>query len=194
MGPVEGPDSLLELESRRRIYEHLRRAPGLHLRQIQRDLELPLGTLEYHLHQMEKAGLLVTREPERYKAYYPNEDLSRHDRDYLYYLRQAMPRRIALEVVHQPGVTFKQLVARLPIGPSTLSFHLKKLRRAGIVEEARQGREATYRCMEPDRVRALIIRYRPTFMDDVVDRFAEAWIDVGPRPPEGSKEEPAEGE
>ncbi len=176
---MENPQRLLELDSRRRIYEHVCRAPGLHLRQLQRDLEMPLGTLEYHLHQMERASLVVTREEGRFKAYFANDSLDRRDRDFLYYLRQEMPRRIALEVVGTPCITFRELGGRVPISPSTLSFHLKKLRLGGLLEEQRNGQQKTYLCTDPERVRTLIVRYRATFLDDIVDRFADAWIDLG---------------
>lgn len=178
---MDDPQGLLELETRRRIYEHVRRVPGLHLRALQRATGLPLGTVEYHLHQMERAGLVVTREEGRYKAYFPNDQLDRRDRDVLYYLRQDMPRRIALEIANRPGLTFRELAERLPIGESTLSFHLKKLRAAGLVDEQRQGREKAYSAVDGDRIRSLIVRYRATFLDDVVDRFAASWFSLGVR-------------
>ena len=140
---------------------------------------MPIGTLEYHLYQMEKEGLLVTRENGRFKAYFTQEDLDRRDRDYLYYLRQDMPRRIALEVADEAGISFQRLAERLPISPSTLSFHLKKLLNAGILVETPMGREKTYGCPEPERVRRLIVSYRKTFVDDVVDKFADAWLNLG---------------
>ena len=177
---VDGED-LLELETRRRIYDHIRQSPGLHLRQLQRELDMPLGTLEYHLHQMERASLVVTRQDGRFKAFYPHDELDRRDRDILYYLRQPMPRRLAMEIVGEPGVSFQELSQRVPVGLSTLSFHLKKLKAAGLIQEVREGVRKTYMCTDADRVRALVVRYQATFLDDVVDRFAEAWLGLSPR-------------
>lgn len=174
------PQSLLALEARRRIYEHLRRVPGLHLRQVQRDLDMPMGTLQYHLHTMERAGLLVTRSDGRFKAFYLNENLDRRDRDFLYYLRQEMPRRIAMEIVEQPGISFQELTDLLPIDASTLSFHLKKLRLSGIVEESRRGHKKAYHSTDAERIRRIIVRYRATFLDEHVNRFAQAWVGLDP--------------
>ncbi len=42
-------DKALELEARRTIYEFVVSSPGTHLREIQRQIDLPLGTVEYHL-------------------------------------------------------------------------------------------------------------------------------------------------
>lgn len=177
--PKQDEDTLLELDTRRAIYDHVKRAPGVHLRQIQRDLDIPLGTLEYHLHQMEKRELLVTRELTRFKAYFTNEGLDRRDRDILYFLRQTMPRRLALLVADRPGISFGQLKQAVPIAASTVSFHLKKLLDAGIIVEGKDGREKVFEAVEPVRIQRLIIEYRKSFVDDVVEGFADAWLDIG---------------
>lgn len=170
---------LLELDSRRRIYERVRQTPGLHLRALARELGMPLGTLEYHTHQMEKVGLLVTRGEGWIKAFFAQDLLDRRDRDLMFLLRQKTPRRLALEIVGKPGIGFQGLAERLRIAPSTLSFHLAKLRRTGLVEERLEGRQKSYSCTDSERVRKLIVQYRSTFVDDVVDRFADAWLDLG---------------
>jgi len=128
----------------------------------------------------EMETIAVTREDGRFKAFYPSDGLDRRDRDALYYLRQEQPRRIALEIVNEPGISFQILASRLPISASTLSFHLAKLRTAGLVEEQRAGREKTFTVPDAERVRALILRYRATFVDTIVDRFADAWLSLGP--------------
>jgi predicted transcriptional regulator len=154
---------LLNLENRRRIYEHICKMPGIHLRQIQRDLVMPMGTLGYHLRQLERSGLVVTRETNRFKSYFPIGDLDRRDKDYLYYLRQRMPRRIALEIARRPFTPLKTLVWRMPIAASTLSFHLKKLVQSNIVLEIPHGREKFYRLANPQRVERLMNAYGHTF-------------------------------
>lgn len=177
MPPTE--ETLLELDTRRRIYEHVCQVPGAHLRKIQRDLEMPLGTLEYHLRQLEKYEMVVTRDDGRFKAYFPTEGMDRRDRDFLYYLRQEMPRKLALEIADQPGIGFQELKEKVPVSGSTVSFHLKKLIEAGIVADEKVGRKKIYRAPEADRIRRIVVRYRKSFTDDVVDRFAEAWLDIG---------------
>lgn len=175
-----GSELFLEQGTRREIYDHVRRVPGVHLRQLQRDLDIPMGTLEYHLHQMEKRHMLVTRNLARLKAYFASDDgLDRRDRDILYFLRQAMPRHLALLAADDPGISFRELTKEVPIAPSTVSFHLKKLVEAGILREARSGREKVYDVLEPERIRRLVTKYRGSFVDDVVDRFASAWLDIG---------------
>ena len=172
--------SLLRQVERRRIYDYLRERPGIHLRKMQRELGMALGTLEYHLYRLERAGMVAVRRLGRFKAYYPEGMVDLRDKDLLYFLRQEMPRRIAMASVERPGVTFQELAAWVPISPSTLSFHLQKLTKAGILVSDKLGREKTYRCPDADRVRRLIVDFRATFVDDLVDRFADAWASVDP--------------
>lgn len=176
--PEEESNPLLELGTRRRVYRHIQKAPGLHFRALQRELDLPVGTLEYNLYRMERQGLVLVREEGGLKSYFPNDQMDRRDRDCLHYLRQRTTRRLALEIAHQPGIRFQELRQRLGILPSALSHQLKRLVRGGIVEELPLGREKSYRCAEPERIRRLVVQYRATFLDAMVDRFASTWVDT----------------
>lgn len=143
---------------------------------------MALGTLEYHLYRLERAGMVAVRRLGRFKAYYTEGMVDLRDKDVLYFLRQEMPRRIAMSTVDSPGITFQGLSAVMPISPSTLSFHLRKLVKAGIILEQRKGREKAYTCPDAARVRRLVIDFRASFVDELVDRFAEAWMSLGTEP------------
>lgn len=172
-------DRMLDLDSRRLIFRHVEAHPGLHLRGIHRALEMPLGTVEYHLHQMEKSGLIVSREDGRFKAFFVSEGLDRRDKDILYYVRQEMPRQIIIRLLMTPESTHSELVAELPVSASTCSFHLKKLVKSGLVTERRVGRSKHFVVADAERVANVLVTYRKSFLDDLVDRFARAWLDVG---------------
>ncbi|MBW3584052.1 MAG: helix-turn-helix domain-containing protein [Euryarchaeota archaeon] len=182
-------EAVLDLDSRRRIYGHIEKNPGLHLRALQRALDMPLGTLEYHLYQLDRAGMVVIREDGRYKAFFPKGgDLDRRDKDILYYVRQEVPRRIVMTLLIEPGASHGDLVKQLPVSASTVSFHVKKLVKAGIVGEVRAGRGKHFRVVDPDRVAKVLVRYRKSFLDDLVDRFARVWMDMSGMPAEEDEE------
>lgn len=176
-------DDPLELETRRRIYQHVQKFPGAHMREIGRDLEIPMGTLEYHLHYLVKADLLTTRQDPRYTRYFATGGLSRRDKDVLAVLRQKVPRQIAAHLLLEPGSSHGTLLTKFQLAPSTLSFHLKKLVSTGIVQQEKSGRENLYRVVEPDLVGRVLIQHRESFFDDVIDRFAEVWQGLDARPP-----------
>jgi DNA-binding transcriptional ArsR family regulator len=179
---VSAVDDPLELETRRRIYQHLQKFPGAHMREIGRDLEIPMGTLEYHLHYLVKADLLTTRQDARYTRYFPSGELSRREKDVLAVLRQKVPRQIAAFLLLEPGASHGQILTRFTLSASTLSFHLKKLVTTGIVSQEKSGRENLYRVLEPDLVAKVLVQHRASFFDDVIDRFADVWLGLDARP------------
>lgn len=145
--------------NRRRVYEYIRTRPGLHLRRLQRDLGMALGTLEYHLWTMEKQGYVCSRRLGRVKAYYCTAAHDRRDKDYLYFLRQPMPGLILGLLSRRRGVSFQSLARRVPVSPSTLSFHLRKLTERGLLWRVRVGRSTVFGLEDPDRVLRLVEEY-----------------------------------
>lgn len=152
------------------------------MREIGRELEIPMGTLEYHLHYLVKANLLTTRQDPRYTRYFATGELSRHEKDVLAVLRQKVPRQIAAHLLLAPGSSHGQLLAKFALSASTLSFHLKKLLASGIVSQEKSGRENLYKVVDGELVARVLIQHRESFFDDVVDRFAEVWTSLEPRP------------
>ena len=152
------------------------------MREIGRELDIPMGTLEYHLHFLVKANLLTTRTDARYTRYFATGELSRREKDVLAVLRQKVPRQIAAHLLLEPGSSHGQLLTKFALSASTLSFHLKKLVTAGIVSQEKSGRENLYRVVEPELVARVLIQHKESFFDDVVDRFAGVWLSLEPRP------------
>ena len=189
MGPDAG--TVLDLEARRRIVAHVREHPGLHLRALAEALEMPVSTLEYHCYHLERHGHLAVREGGGFKAFYPSAGMDRRDRDILYLVRHDAPRRICAHLLLHPGATPGQLKEVVGLSGPTLSFHLRKLRDAGIVHEEPDGRTKRLTVVDPERVASLLVTYRASFVDDAVDRFSEAWLALGP-PIEKKPKEPDE--
>jgi predicted transcriptional regulator len=190
--PPPTPQTVLDLEARRRIVDFVRQSPGLHLRELASRLEMPVSTLEYHCYQLVKHGHLATRESAGFKAFYPEEGMDRRDKDILYLVRHAAPRRICSHLLLNPGASPKELREILGVTAPTLSFHLGKLRGAGLVREEPDGRSKKLFVEDPERVANLLVTYRSSFLDDAVDRFAAAWMSLEPPtlPAPASADEP----
>jgi predicted transcriptional regulator len=170
--PVE-----IELETRRRIYEYVVANPGTHLRAIKDELDMPMGQLEYHLHYLEVRGILDAKEDRYYKRFFPH-DMSATDRRVLSAIRQEKPRQIVLLVIQRPGVDHRSIQEELGLGASSLSFYMKDLIGKEIVRKVHEGRRSLYSIVDTERVVKLLITYRPSFLDRMVDRFLETWLDV----------------
>lgn len=170
--PVE-----IELDTRRRIYDHVVANPGNHLRAIKHELDMPMGQLEYHLLYLEKRGLLESKEDRYYKRFYPSR-MSATDRRVLSAIRQEKPRQIVLIVLQDPGVDHRTIQEGMGIGASSLSFYMKDLMEKEVVEKRKEGRRSLYIVKDPHRVVRILITYRPSFLDKMVDRFLETWLEV----------------
>lgn len=95
------------------------------------------------------------------------------DKRILALLRRPVPLRIVLELLDRGEASQVALLERVDVAQSTLSYHLSKLVKAGVVVAEKQGRERAYRLAEPERAMGLLMRYRPP--DRLVAGFLEAW-------------------
>lgn len=177
MGPPT-KDDVLDLGVRQRIVDCIRENPGLHMRALAVRLDMPLSTMEYHTHHLARHDHLSVRDEGGFKAFYPAEGLDRRDKDILYLVRHDAPRRICAHLLLNPDSTPKQLREVVGVSAATMSFHLNKLRGAGLVSEEPAGRTKSLRVVDPERVANVLVTYRRSFLDDVVDRFAKTWLDL----------------
>jgi DNA-binding transcriptional ArsR family regulator len=68
--------------------------------------------------------------------------------------------------------TFNEIVDHTGKAPSTVSCHLKRLRKAGIVS-VRYGEQQIYRLVEKDFVADVLSKYKSSFVDKAVDNYTE---------------------
>ena len=167
----------LGLETRRRIYAHVRAHPGAYLREMQRVLAMSMGALEYHLGQLEAAGLLRVEQGENKRFYAAS--VPERDARVLGLLRQAIARRVMLTLLESGPASHQELMAATGLRSSTLTYHAKKLAEADLVARERSGRETLYRLLDADRVTRLLVEYRASFVDRIVDAFVESFEAFG---------------
>ncbi len=162
---------VLGLESRRRLYHHVVRHPGKYLRELQRDVGMPMGALEYHLGELARAGL-VTVLQEGHKRFFPRP-MASEDRRILVFLRQDLPRRILLAVLERggEGCPRSHLLARLEVAPSTLAYHLGHLVAVGLLVDRGTGADARFAVLDAAGVQRLLTVYRSSLVDRMVDGY-----------------------
>lgn len=182
MGAPKKKD-LLALEPRREIYDLVRRAPGVHLRGIERELKLPFGQVLYHLDALERSDLVDVRRDGGFKRYFAKSAIDRSDKAILATLRHDLPRKITILLLVEPGISHRAIHARFDVSASTLSFHLAKMVENGIVQREPVGNENRYRIFDEAAAARALVLHRESFMDEAVDRFAEYWLSVSHRSP-----------
>ncbi|MBM4248912.1 MAG: transcriptional regulator [Euryarchaeota archaeon] len=168
--------SALDLECRKRIFEFVSAHPGVHFRELQRQLDLPVGALDYHLKYLERHEVLVSRAEGHYTRYYARDRFDPASKAVLSFLRQDLPRGIILFLLQNPKSAHGAILENFTVTGATLSYHLKRLCGEGVLSVARDGRESTYEVVDPDKVADLLITYRRSFLDELVESFVAAWV------------------
>jgi predicted transcriptional regulator len=170
-------DEILENEKRRNIYAVIETNPGVHLRELQRILNMPLATVDYHLSYMIRKGIVFGEKTNHYMRYYI-KPLEPEDRKILHALRQERMREIVLIILANKKVKYQFLSDYLKLPRSTLSFYLKYLVDYNILERSKIGYENIYTIHDEDRVAKLLIAYKSGFLDKLVDKSLNTWMET----------------
>ena len=128
--------NILNFETRRKIYEFVENNPGLHFNEISRRIEIPRTTLFHHLRVLEKQDLIELRYKGEYKYVYPKNELGAKEKEILELLRKKIPCIILLHFFFSHSCSQIELSRDLNLHPSTVSYHLKKMMKMGIIEVA----------------------------------------------------------
>jgi predicted transcriptional regulator len=159
----------LDLPLRKRLTEYIRRNPGVHFRKISRDLDLAIGQLDFHLNALVKGEVLVKDSSTSNARYFVRDKFTRDERKTLSILRREIPRGIVLFLRENPASTPHTILGSFNITHATLSYHLKRLEKAGILEVEQIGRERLYSLKDPETVEMLLVIYKTTLLDTIVD-------------------------
>ena len=185
-------EEVLKLKTRRQIYSYILKHPGLHEREISRQINIPLGTVDYHLFFLKKRGLVIDRSDGRYTRYYITGKIGTRDKKIIAVLRQSVLRKVIMFLLLNPDSFHREICDHLGLAPSTISFHLSRLADLYIINRVQIGRETKYQVEEPEYISDLLITYQKSFFDDAVDRFVEAWLELHPRYLRKKKKEKSE--
>jgi predicted transcriptional regulator len=165
----------LELESRREILELITEIPGIHFREIMRHLETSPGNLSYHLNYLKKHELVVVVKDENLKRYFPSGKLNAKEKKILAVLRNEISRGFVLFLLLNPESEFSKIANNFDLKLSKISYYLSKLVDKGILTKKKSGRNVYYSIIDEEEVANVLISYKPTFLDALVESFIEAW-------------------
>jgi predicted transcriptional regulator len=104
-----------------------------------RELDIKNGTLSYHLYILEKTGTIKSRiEGYRYRAFYPTE--VKFPEEERYRLTELQVNIIKL-VQENKGINQKIIAKNLNENHQTISYNIKVLQQAGIININKKGRK-----------------------------------------------------
>jgi DNA-binding transcriptional ArsR family regulator len=129
-------ENILALKTRQRIYHLICENPGLHIREISRRLDIPKTTLIHHIRYLKKQDIIKGRVEGGTKQIFASEKIGTQEKQILNLLRQKTPRRIFLHLIFSITCSQIELSKELELHPTTVTYHLKKMKDMDIIEEA----------------------------------------------------------
>ena len=144
------------------VYDYVRAHPGSHVRGMAKDLGLGTGDLQYHLHWLERNGYVKTKRNGFYRFVFPTMMFKDSQEVLLGTLTQETPREILLCLLGHPTLTQGEIARRLGHSQPTISWHMERLVRLGLVAKGRASRGHAYEVTaDRDEVLAFVRTYHP---------------------------------
>ena len=128
-----------------KIIKIITKYPGIYFRQIQKTLNIPVGTLTHHLQSFEKQEKIISTKHKHfdYKYYWIKEQYN-----YQHPLIQSGLSHTELKIYNIikniPGIIQKQITVKIKKSQSVTSYHLSKMRKNKTVRCRKVGKTKTY--------------------------------------------------
>ncbi|MDE1766867.1 MAG: winged helix-turn-helix transcriptional regulator [Thaumarchaeota archaeon] len=162
-----------------RILEYIVSNPGCHLRQLKKDLGLSMGTVQYHLNHLEKAGKIISDKFNLHRCYYVSGLFKENERCILRILNQQTARQLLMFIVERKSPTQTDIVNHLGITAASVNWHVKRLVELGIISESREGKYRRYQLVvEPRHIIVILKNYRTNLWNTWSDRLAEMFLSL----------------
>ena len=156
------------------ILMHINNIPGIRYRELLRLTGLSNGVVEYHLSALEKSSQIrVDRQKENRTTRYYSISIPTQESDILRHLRNDVSRQIIKFILEHDLCTFIEIVEHLHKAASTVSWHLKRLKKAGLISVKYGGEYQLYQIMNPGLVADVIYKYKESFVDTAVNNYTE---------------------
>ncbi len=125
---------------REKIINVIAEHPGIHLRQIQKTLNIPLGTLTHHLQRLEKQEKIISTKHKHfdYKYYWAKEQYN-PQHVLIQYKLKPLELYIYSVINNNPGIIQKQIISETKKTRCTITRHLKTMKEKKIIWSRRVG-------------------------------------------------------
>ncbi len=174
---LKGEDGVeFELEYQKKIYECIVNNPGIHFRELSRITNIQIGVLEYHLDKLERSDLITSKIDGKYRRYYAINIHSPGERYLLGILRQDIARKIVIIILEKKLVSARDINKELKLTNASLVYYLKKLLNYNIIDYKIENDEKLYFSKSPEKIANVLIKYRRSFIDKLIDSFVELWL------------------
>jgi predicted transcriptional regulator len=171
-----------------RILVFVQENPSCHLRRIKKELGLAMGTVQYHLDRLEKAGKITSQKHGLHKYYFA-VGFEENEKQLLEVLSNETAREILMFIVERKSPSQTEIVEHVKISPASVNWHINRLEDSKIIDEIREGRFKRYKLRGDSRlVAAMLKNFYPTIWDRWSNRLAEMFLAMSSPSLEGGEQ------
>jgi len=162
-----------------RVLQFIQQNPGCHLRQIKRELDLSMGTVQYHLNLLEKDGKILSERHSLHRFYFPIGMFEENQKNILKILNQDTVREILLYIIERNNPTQTDIADSVKISPASINWHIQHLLSLGLIDETREGKYKKYQFIgNRNHVVELLKNYHPSLWNKWSNRLAEMFLSL----------------
>ena len=146
--------------------------PGIRYRELLRITGVSNGVLSYHLNLLDNLGKVQVHRVNNRVTRYFSHDVSTVESNVIGLLRQTTTRKIILYILESGPCGFNDIVTYTKKVPSTVSWHLSRLRDANIIKVRKQY-DLNYYEIKINKLtlQNLLNKYNSSFIEQIVDNY-----------------------
>ena len=169
-----------ESDVRDRILQFIRENPGCHLRKIKDELDLAMGTVQYHLDKLEKAGRITSQKQSLHKFYFLVGAFEENEKHILEVLSNETAREILMFIIEQKKYPSQSEISKhIAISSPSVSWQIKRLQDYRVIDEIREGKFKRYKLHgDSKQFVALLRNYYPSIWNKWSNRLAEIFLSL----------------
>ncbi|MDW0174334.1 MAG: winged helix-turn-helix transcriptional regulator [Nitrososphaeraceae archaeon] len=153
--------------------------PGCHLRRIKREIGISMGTVQYHLHKLEKMGRVTSARRGLYKYYFPADLFRENEKEILEVLTHETARKILMFIIEQKSPTQTDIVNSVRISARSISWHVGRLIALKMIREIKDGKYKRYQLQDDAKdILTLLRSYYPSVWDKWSMRVVEMFLSL----------------
>ncbi|MGA1848547.1 MAG: winged helix-turn-helix transcriptional regulator [Thermoplasmatota archaeon] len=127
--------------------------PGINLTSIRKELQLSQGAVSYHIMKLEKMGKIFSEKGSKERRYYPSSmgyqaAMRQAHMDEIESILSNETSRSIVDLLRDGPCSQNDLVSQLDISPSTVHWHMERMKRVGLISKESRGRSVFYELNE----------------------------------------------
>jgi predicted transcriptional regulator len=167
---------LHKLQQKLLRYIHL--SPGIRYRELLRLTDSSNGVLSYHLGELEGKNRITVERKKSVTRYFPM-NMDTEVSKIIGWIRNPVSRQIILSSLSNEGCTLNELTRTTKRRPSTVSWHLQRLMKAGIVKKGngsisdRHHTSRYYHILNKTVIEEILSKYVESPLDKLVNDYSD---------------------